>query len=113
MWKSGELVERNSATAFNSGRSFPLGHAGHGRFRVQQPRHLPAQFRRREQPGFRHGQGDARPVLPHSVRILGEIGRRVADGQCVEPDQRGHVGVSVGILDSEPGEISSGGRREI
>ena len=58
-------------------------------------------------------QRDARPVLPHAIRILGEIGRRVADGQRVEPDQRGRVGVGIGILDSKLGEISAGRGREV
>ena len=53
-----------------------------------------------------------RPTLPNAIRIFGQIGRGITDGERMHPNQRRAVRV-VRILKAEPGEIRPGGGRKV
>ena len=84
------------------------GYAGNRRFRVQQGRHLPPKRRRGEQRILRLRKRNPRPVLTDAVRVLGEIGGRVTNGQRVIPDQFGGCLIGVRVGQAERRQIGAG-----
>ena len=107
--------ERAAAHAADDGDGFEFsanraaGHAGHRGFGVEQRGHVAAQRGRGEQRALRGGQRNARPVFADAVGVVGEVGRAVADGQRVHPDQFGGGRVGVRVGQGEGGEVGAGG----
>ena len=80
---------------------------------VEQYRDLAAQHGRSQQRGLGLRQRNAGPVLADSIGILGQIGRRVANGQGMHPDQLRRFLICVRIWQAKPSQIFAGQRRKV